>query len=621
MQRVEEVGKSECRQRWNIARNRADRATNGGDTQPERVPTSDWCLVTREFEKPAWETRQMTAEMTAGAVSNATMGWHDIDWMVVHRNVRRLQARIVKATQEGRWNKVKALQRLLTHSFSGKALAVKRVTQNRGKNTPGVDGEIWNTPAKKMKAVYNLRQRGYQPQPLRRIYIPKTNGKTRPLGIPTMKDRAMQALYLLALDPVAETLADPNSYGFRKRRCQADAIAQCFILLSRKDRARWILEGDIKSCFDNISHEWLLNNIPMETSILRRWLRAGYMEQHILHPTEEGTPQGGIISPVLANMALDGLEKHLKQCLPQYHKGQRVKVNLVRFADDFIITGYARDFLQSVVRPLVARFFRERGLELSPEKTIITHIEDGFDFLGQNIRKYNGKLLIKPSFRSIKSLWRRIRDIVKANLQATAVKLIRLLNPLIRGWAQYHRHVVSKAVFSSIDNFIFKTLWQWAKRRHPNKSAHWVKDKYFRSHKGRNWIFFGQGDKSNKWQAWLYTAAKTPIRRHVKVKGEANPYDPAWEAYFDERLGFKMQGTLSGRRRLLHLWEEQDGTCPVCNQKIAEVTTWHNHHIVWRSNGGSDKADNRLLLHPNCHRQVHSRGIHVGKPRLVFQGV
>jgi RNA-directed DNA polymerase len=181
--------------------------------------------------------------------------------------------------------------------------------------------------------------------------------------------------------------------------------------------------------------------------------------------------------------------------------------------------------------------------------------------------------------------------------------------------------VVSKAVFSSIDNFIFKTLWQWAKRRHPNKSAHWVKDKYFRSHKGRNWIFFGQGDKSNKWQAWLYTAAKTPIRRHVKVKGEANPYDPAWEAYFDERLGFKMQGTLSGRRRLLHLWEEQDGTCPVCNQKIAEVTTWHNHHIVWRSNGGSDKADNRLLLHPNCHRQVHSRGIHVGKPRLVFQGV
>jgi RNA-directed DNA polymerase len=565
----------------------------------------------------------MSAELgtTAGAVSNATMNWHDIEWEKVHQNVRRLQARIVKATQEGRWGKVRALQRLLTRSFSGKALAVKRVTENRGKNTPGVDGEIWDTPAKKMQAVHELRQRGYRPQPLRRTYIPKSSGKMRPLGIPTMKDRAMQALYLLALDPVAETLADPNSYGFRKERCQADAIAQCFNVLSRKDRARWILEGDIKSCFDNISHEWLLENIPMEKSILRRWLKAGYMEQHILHPTEEGTPQGGIISPVLANMALDGLEKYLREHLPQYHKGQRVKVNLVRFADDFIITGYARVFLESVVKPLVERFFKERGLELSPEKTVITHIEDGFDFLGQNIRKYNGKLLIKPSLKSIQMLLRKIRNIVKANLQAKAENLIRLLNPIIRGWVQYHRHVVSKAVFSAIDHFIFKILWRWARRRHPNKSAHWVKDKYFRSHKERNWIFFGEGDRSSKWEAWLYTAARTSIRRHVKIRGEANPYDPAWEVYFEKRLGVKMKDNLSGRRKLLYLWKEQDGICPVCNQKITELTGWHNHHIIWRSKGGSDKAENRVLLHPNCHRQVHNRGITVGKPRLVPQGV
>jgi RNA-directed DNA polymerase len=528
----------------------------------------------------------------------------------------------VKATQEGRWGKVRALQRLLTRSFSGKALAVKRVTENRGKNTPGVDGEIWDTPAKKMQAVHELRQRGYRPQPLRRMYIPKSSGKMRPLGIPTMKDRAMQALYLLALDPIAETQADPNSYGFRKKRCQADAIAQCFTVLSRKDRARWILEGDIKSCFDNISHEWLLENIPMEKSILRRWLKAGYiMEQHVLHPTEEGTPQGGIISPVLANMALDGLEKYLREHLPQYQKGQRVKVNLVRFADDFIITGYARAFLESVVKPLVERFFRERGLELSPEKTVITHIEDGFDFLGQNIRKYNGKLLIKPSLKSIQMLLRKIRNIVKANLQAKAENLIRLLNPIIRGWVQYHRHVVSKAVFSAIDHFIFKILWRWARRRHPNKSAHWVKDKYFRSHKGRNWIFFGEGDRSSKWEAWLYTAARTSIRRHVKIRGEANPYDPAWEVYFEKRLGVKMKDNLSGRRKLLYLWKEQNGICPVCNQKITELTGWHNHHIVWRSKGGSDKAENRVLLHPNCHRQVHNRGITVGKPRLVPQGV
>ena len=523
----------------------------------------------------------MTAELgtTAGAVSNETMNWHDIEWEKVYRTVRRLQARIVKATQEGRWGKVKALQRLLTRSFSGKALAVKRVTENRGKNTPGVDGEIWDTPAKKMKAVHELRQRGYWPQPLRRVYIPKNSGKMRPLGIPTMKDRAMQALYLLALDPIAETQADPNSYGFRKKRCQADAIAQCFIVLSRKDRARWILEGDIKSCFDRISHEWLLENIPMEKNILRRWLKAGYMEQHVLHPTEEGTPQGGIISPVLANMALDGLEKYLREHLPQYQKGQRVKVNLVRFADDFIITGYARAFLESVVKPLVERFFRERGLELSPEKTVITHIEDGFDFLGQNIRKYNGKLLIKPSLKSILMLLRKIRNIVKANLQAKAENLIRLLNPIIRGWVQYHRHVVSKAVFSAIDHFIFKILWRWARRRHRNKSAHWVKDKYFRSHRGRNWIFFGEGDKNSKREAWLYTAARTSIRRHVKIRGEANPYDSDWEMYFEERLGVKMKDNLSGRRKLLYLWKEQNGICPVCNQKITELRACFRSYV------------------------------------------
>ncbi|MCP4606138.1 MAG: group II intron reverse transcriptase/maturase [Proteobacteria bacterium] len=560
-------------------------------------------------------------EMTAGAVSNETMNWHDIEWDRVHRIVHRLQARIVKATQEGRWGRVKVLQHLLTRSFSGRVLAIKRVTENRGKNTPGVDKEIWNTPAKKMKAVHELRRRGYRPQPLRRVYIPKSNGKMRPLGIPTMKDRAMQALYLLALDPIAETLADPNSYGFRKKRCQADAIAQCFNILSHKVAAQWILEGDIKSCFDQISHKWLLENIPIEKSILRQWLKAGYVEQHILYPTEEGTPQGGIISPVLANMALDGLEKYLEEHLPQYQKGQRVKVNLVRFADDFIITGYARAFLESVVKPLVERFFRERGLELSPEKTVITHIEDGFDFLGQNIRKYNGKLLIKPSLKSIRMLKRKIRNIVKINMQAKVENLIRLLNPIIRGWVQYHRHVVSKEVFSAIDHFIFKILWQWARRRHHNKCAQWIKEKYFRSHKRRNWIFFGRNSKDKERETWLYTAARTPIRRHIKIKGKANPYDPAWEIYFEKRLGAKMRSNLSNRRKLFYLWEEQNGKCPVCSQKITDLTRWHNHHIVKRSGGGSDEMENRVLLHPNCHRQVHNQGVTVGKSCLVPQGV
>src|SRR5438045_846870 len=294
----------------------------------------------------------MTAVPPAGASFHGVTDWHAIDWESANHTVRRLQARIVKATKEERWSKVKALQRLLTHSFTGKALAVRRVTENQGKNTPGVDRIIWNTPHKKINAIYSLRQRDYHPQPLRRIHIPKKNGKKRPLGIPVMKCRAMQALYLLALDPVAETTADPNSYGFRPGRSTADAIEQCFNVLGKRASPQWILEGDIKGCFDAISHEWLLTHIPMEKAILRKWLKAGYMEQHILYPTEAGTPQGGIISPVLANMTLDGLEARLREKFPERanhsHKG---KVSLIRYADDFIITGETKELLECDVKP------------------------------------------------------------------------------------------------------------------------------------------------------------------------------------------------------------------------------------------------------------------------------
>jgi hypothetical protein len=234
------------------------------------------------------------AARRAGAASRAEVDWHAVDWHRVNQNVRRLQARIVQATQEGRWGRVKALQRLLTHSFSGKALAVRRVTENRGKDTPGVDGATWDTPAKKATAIGALRQRGYRPRPLRRVYIPKKHGKLRPLGIPTMADRAMQALYLLALDPIAETTGDPNSYGFRKERATADAIVQCYTVLAKRASPRWVLEGDIKACFDRISHAWLLAHVPLDKAILRTWLEAGFMERHVLYDTTEGTPQGGI---------------------------------------------------------------------------------------------------------------------------------------------------------------------------------------------------------------------------------------------------------------------------------------------------------------------------------------
>ncbi len=313
--------------------------------------------------------------------------WHTINWKRQYRTVRRLQTRIVKATQEKQWRRVKALQRLLTRSFAAKALAVRRVTENSGRKTPGIDGKTWSTPTEKWNAINNLRRNGYKPSPLKRIYIPKSNGKLCPLGIPTMKDRAMQALYLLALEPVAETTADRNSYGFRPHRSCADAIEQVFNNLNRKTSATWVLEGDIKGCFDNISHKWLLEHIPMDKRILRSWLNAGFMEKGRLFTTDAGTPQGAPCSPVLANMCLDGLETILTNRFGRKGtaKASKSKVNYVRYADDFIVTGISREILESEVKPLITAFMQERGLLLSEEKTTVTHINNGFDFLGKRL--------------------------------------------------------------------------------------------------------------------------------------------------------------------------------------------------------------------------------------------
>ncbi|ABX02787.1 MAG TPA: group II intron reverse transcriptase/maturase [Herpetosiphon sp.] len=556
----------------------------------------------------------MMAETSAGAASRSEVEWHAINWQHVNQTVRRLQSRIVKATQAGRYGKVKALQRLLTHSFSGKALAVRRVTENQGKRTPGVDQVIWDTPEKKATAIRSLRRRGYQPRPLRRIYIPKKHGKRRPLGIPTMHDRAMQALHLLALAPIAETTADPNSYGFRSERAPADAIGQCFVALAKRKAPTWILEGDIRSCFDRISHDWLLAHVPMDKAILQKWLKAGYMEGTTLYPTEHGTPQGGIISPVLANLALDGLERILlEHCPRRTVRGIAAKVNLVRYADDFIITGRSRELLEQTVKPLVEAFLKERGLELAPEKTRITTIEEGFDFLGQNVRKYKGILLIKPSTASQRTFLATIRATIKANMALDAEKLIRLLNPIISGWTAYHHHVVSKAVFQSMGHAIYQALWRWAKRRHANKPKRWIKEKYFRPVNGNQWVF--SGDSAGR-PIRLVAAGYVPIKRHVKIRAAANPYDPAWEMYFETRLGVKIASTLKGRRQLLHLWKRQNGICPCCQEPITMLTGWHNHHVIRRIDGGTDTAENRMLVHPTCHTQIHSQRLTEVKPCL-----
>jgi RNA-directed DNA polymerase len=553
----------------------------------------------------------MTAAIQAGALSRSALDWEAISVHSAQSNVRRLQARIVKATQEKRWGKVRALQYLLTHSFSGKVLAVKRVTENSGKRTPGVDRVVWNTPAKKLAALQDLKRRGYKPLPLRRVYIPKSNGKQRPLGIPVMKDRAMQALYLLGLDPIAETLADPNSYGFRKDRSTADAIEQCFNSLAKKRSAQWIFEGDIAACYDQINHDWMVEHIPMDKTILRKWLKAGCMEKNAFYPTEAGTPQGGIISPVAANLTLDGLEQILRERFPKSGRPSAL-VNMVRYADDFIITGRSKELLEYEVKPLVTEFFKARGLELSPEKTKITHIDKGFDFLGQNVRKYKGKLLIKPSRKNVKNLLDNVRGVIKANKQTTAGRLIEQLNPIIRGWAYYHRHVCSKSTFSKVDHAIFECLWKWARRRHPQKPSWWIRKKYWDRPDGTRDIFSGKsrhGDGSPRTSRLIH-AASVSIVKHIKVQGDANPYDPQWETYFERRLDLKMVANPKQWQQLFRLWLGQDGLCTECGQKITRTTGWRSHKIVWRVYGGSDASSNRVLLHPNCHKRVHRREHH-----------
>lgn len=533
--------------------------------------------------------------------------WEAIDWQKALAYVKKLQVRIVKAQKEGHYSKVKSLQWLLTHSFYAKALAVKRVTSNQGKRTSGVDHELWLTPQAKFNAISKLNRRGYHPQPLRRHYIPKKNGKMRPLGIPTMTDRAMQTLYKFSLEPIAETYADPNSYGFRIGRSTHDAIEQCFTDLNKGKSPEWILEGDIKGCFDHISHEWLLENIPMDTQILEKWLKCGYVETRKLFPTDEGAPQGGTISPTLMNMTLDGLERLLQERLPTRQKvngrTHLNKLNFVRYADDFIITGESPEFLRDKVLPIVKEFLTERGLQLSEEKTVITHIEDGFDFLGKNIRKYNGKLHIKPSKTSVKSFLEKVRSIIKGNKSTKQETLIRKLNPVIRGWVNNQRYVVSSKVFSRVDYEIYKCLWQWAKRRHKKKSHKWIAQKYWHHIGSRQWTFSvpyeNQSTEGEPLYCKLEYATDTKIIRFKKIVAEANPFDECWTDYFEEREGEKLLNSTKGREKLLTIWRRQHRRCPVCGDLITSETGFKVHTPA-------GKNSLKIMVHKECHEEIHS---------------
>jgi RNA-directed DNA polymerase len=432
--------------------------------------------------------------------------------------------------------------------------------------------------------------------------------------VPTLLDRAQQALYLLALDPVAETLADPNSYGFRRERCCADALEQCHILLAGQNHATFLLEGDIRACFDRISHDWLLAHIPLDRVMLRAWLKAGFLEKDVFFATTEGSPQGGIISPALANRTLDGLEALLhERFMRTPRQRSQNKVHLVRYADDFVITGTSAALLRNEVQPLVAHFLSERGLELSHEKTSITHIDDGFDFLGQHVRRYQQRsVLLTPSRKNVQTFLAKVRKCIREEGGSlTAGELIQRLNPLIRGWAAYHRHAASKRTFAKADRAIFRAVWRWARRRHDQKSTTWVKEKYFTRVGGRAWVLTGvvpaKGEATFR-RVYLAEAAQTPICRHAKIRGAANPYDPSWEPYFEERVARQMTETLAGRERNRWLWQRQQGKCPICEAPLTPETGWQLHHWWWRVYGGDDLPYNLALLHPNCHRQVHSQG-------------
>lgn len=530
--------------------------------------------------------------------------WKNIDWIKAEKEVNRLQIRIAKAVQEKKWNAVKRIQYLLTHSYYAKALAVRKVTTNKGKNTAGVDKELWTTAASKMRAVLTLSDKNYKAKPLRRVYIEKKGKKAkRPLGIPCMYDRAMQALYALSLEPIAEATADTRSFGFRKGRCCQDACEYIFTNLAKSNSAKWVLEGDIKGCFDHISHEWMIANIPMDKSVLKQFLKAGFVFERELFPTEEGTPQGGVISPILANMALDGMQKALYDRFHTNRLGKddirfknAHKMNFIRYADDFIVTAATKEIAEEA-KQIVSQFLKGRGLELSEDKTVITHINDGFDMLGWTFRKFKGKLIVKPSKKSIKSFVASLSDTIRNHAKAWEQEvLIEKLNKQIRGWANYHQSVCASEAFAHIDYVLYELLWQWAKRRHPHKGQWWVSTRYWQRKGNRNWVFSTENKE-------LLRVDHIPIVRHIKIRLDANPYFDT--EYFAERKFQQGMRRLSGRFK--EIWKNQKGCCYHCGMPM---DIGEEREIIFKlpkALGGKEEIPNMAYVHSVCQKTFQER--------------